>query len=115
MKIRLTQTGVRFRLTQSEVRTLGEHGSIQESVAFIPKNLRIELRTTGVDAPAASFDGTVLSAELPRNQVRTWAASDEVGLEGESNGVRILIEKDFKCLHPSDPADNQDTFPNPAL
>ena len=42
-----------------------------------------------------------------------WAGSNQVSIEGPPNsGVRILVEKDFQCLHK--PAERDpDAYPNP--
>jgi hypothetical protein len=56
---------------------------------------------------------------LPEDRIREWATGSEVGIEaeqpaGSTSTLRILIEKDFKCLHQDDANENNDTFPNPA-
>jgi hypothetical protein len=49
---------------------------------------------------------------LPEARVKSWAAGDEAGIEGQDGPIRILVEKDFQCLHRS--ADSEpDAFPNP--
>ncbi len=113
MKVRLTQNSVRIRLSQSEVRTLGENGTLSMAVGLVPQPLevRIDGAATG---PVATFQGSTLTVHLPASRVRAWADSEETGISDESNGVRVLVEKDFECLHPADPSENQDTFPNPA-
>ena len=114
MKVRLTHSSVRFRLTQSEVKLLGSEGVLEETIPFSPQTLRVVLRSTGTPMPMSTFNGTELVTELSEAEVRAWAQSEQVGLSGESAGIRILVEKDFKCLHPADPGENLDTFPNPA-
>jgi hypothetical protein len=38
--------------------------------------------------------------------------SDQSGTEASSGTLRLLIEKDFQCLH-REPAPGEDAFPNP--
>src|SRR4051794_8648871 len=103
MKVRLTQKSVRFRLTQSEVKALGETGLIQETVPLLPQALQIELRAA--DRSGATFSGNVLLVGMPAAEVSRWAGSDEVGLRADIDGIQVVVEKDFQCLHPADPAD----------
>lgn len=113
MKLRLTGNSVRLRLTQSEVKALSEKGLVEECVPLSPQSLRVELRSGQTQGPVATFSGGALRVQLPSKDVTDWVASDRVGMEGDCNGVRLLVEKDFQCLHPADPAENADTFPNP--
>jgi hypothetical protein len=60
-----------------------------------------------------------LDVVLPRAVGRDWAEADQVGIEVEviagSQGrpLRLLIEKDFKCLHGGSET-IPDAYPNPA-
>ena len=54
-----------------------------------------------------------VQVSVPRAQARSWADSDQVGLEAEHQGIAILVEKDFKCLTPRKNEDDGDAFPNP--
>jgi len=62
--------------------------------------------------PQAVYGGDAIRVSLPETRVRAWAASDEVGIEGQDGPIRILVEKDFQCLH-RDAAAEPDAFPNP--
>ena len=43
-----------------------------------------------------------------------WANSDRVSLVNKSeNGISVLIEKDFQCLHKRPDEDESQNFPNP--
>jgi hypothetical protein len=62
--------------------------------------------------------GSEVLVHVPEAVVQPWAASEQVGITGEQAAgegtpMRIVIEKDFACLSPTDPSDNVDTFPNP--
>ena len=53
---------------------------------------------------------------VPAETARDWVSHDEqIGIEAESDGLSILIEKDFACVTRKDDPDNLDAFPNPEL
>ena len=74
--------------------------------------------SAGVDQQSiAKFDGANLAVILPFAQVRRWATSDDVGIDetqsvGGGQFLRLLIEKDFECMH-SRAEQDTDAFPNP--
>ncbi len=115
MKIRVQRHAIRFRLSQSEVATLRTGATLEEAVPFAPAPLAFRLG--GSAATEASFSAGVVHVALPAAWIRTWADTDQVGMQETvspaGQPVTILVEKDFRCLHPGDPADNVDTFPNP--
>lgn len=114
MKLRIRGNTVRLRLTQGEVNALASDGKVEESVPFAGRALvyAIVADEKG-SALAASFDGARVQVSVPRAQARSWADSDQVGLEAEHQGIAILVEKDFKCLTPRKNEDDGDAFPNP--
>ena len=61
---------------------------------------------------SAALEGHRIRAKLPRAKVKPWAESDQTGIEGSLDGLRVLVEKDFACLHHGG-AENADAFPNP--
>src|SRR5260370_37563754 len=115
MKIRMQRNAIRFRLSQSEVVTLRTGATLEEAVPFAPAPL--VFRLGGSVATEASFLGGVVQVALPTAWIRTWADTDQVGMEETVSpagpAVTNLVEKDFRCLHSGDPADNVDTLPNP--
>jgi hypothetical protein len=67
---------------------------------------------------AAEHRNGNIEVSVPKAMVAAWADSSQVGMQmdqriGDGQSLRLLIEKDFKCLDPSDPEENADTFPNP--
>ena len=63
-------------------------------------------------AISVTYSADIVRVILPRAMAAAWADSDQVTLESSDAGVRILVEKDFQCLHkPGDP----EAFPNPLL
>ena len=114
MKLRLRHNSVRLRLTQGEVTQLRDYGSVEEHIEFGPGqrlSYRIVSSANESTLRAEYRDGEVVLS-TPAAMVADWADSSKVGMEA-TGPLRVLIEKDFECLAPSDPEDNRDTFPNP--
>jgi hypothetical protein len=71
--------------------------------------------SSSADAAEVSVDykGDSIGVVLPRAIETAWAESGQVTIEGSSNAaLRILVEKDFQCLHKSGQQD-ADAYPNP--
>lgn len=119
MKLRIQGNSVRIRLTQSEVARVGEGKAVEQSTAFasgavLVSQVRVSSRRERV---SAIFAEGRIAIVLPVEQARQWATSDEVGIEaiqnaGDGQALRILVEKDFECLHSAAEGDS-DAFPNP--
>jgi hypothetical protein len=113
MKLRFQGNTLRLRLSQPEVERLGESGLVEEKVMIAPGQiLSYSLQISPAGEVAASFVGGHLSIELPRALATTWIASGKTGIDASSGSLRMLIEKDFKCLHRDGPED-AGAFPNP--
>ena len=119
MKLRIYGNSIRLRLNQSEVRDLAAGQPVEERTELAPEPLvyRIESFDAG-DAIGASLARGELRVVVPRAQARRWADGDDVAMTAEvpstrgGERVRLLIEKDFRCLH--GPAQEQaDCYPNP--
>jgi hypothetical protein len=116
MKLRIRGNSIRLRLLKSEVAQLAETGSVSESVVFGPDNELTYSVHAGSDAVSATFENGVVGICIPETEVRRWAESEEeVGIEAESKGLHILVEKDFVCITRTDDPDNLDAYPNPEL
>jgi hypothetical protein len=121
MKLRVRGDSLRLRLTRSEVAALARDGLVEESIAFGPgRRLVYAIRSAPDGAPpvAATLDGTRIEVTLPAADVRRWAETDLVGIEGvqdagEQRTLRVVVEKDFACLKPRPHEDDADAFPNP--
>lgn len=121
MKIRIQANSIRLRLSQSEVQAFAETGRVEdriqfgtgpgESLAYIME------RAAGRQLSAAYAAGQIIIF-VPADAGSEWAATDQVAMEnemdlGEGNTLRILVEKDFKCLTERAGEDESDNFPNP--
>jgi hypothetical protein len=113
MKLRLHAGSLRLRLSQSEVARLGETGKVEDSVEFAPGSELLYAIETGVGpAVAATFDNRNIRVTVPMPIAKEWIESDQTGIEGSTATLRLLIEKDFQCLH-REPQPGEDSFPNP--
>src|SRR3569623_2117238 len=114
MKLRIQDDTLRLRLTRGEVDDLSRGLSVERTVHF-PGGRGLQYIVTGsaVSAsPQAAYSGDAIRISLPQARVKSWAAGDEVGIEGQDGPVRILVEKDFQCLHRGADAE-PDAFPHP--
>jgi hypothetical protein len=120
MKLRIYGNSVRLRLSRREVLDLREKGKVECGIRFSPsKQLTYSLEAF-VDEGATEGESTrVVYADdairvlLPRSLATAWTGSSQVSIEGgEQGGVKLLIEKDFQCLHGPEERD-PDAFPNP--
>lgn len=120
--MRLRENSIRFRLLQSEVKTLGETGFVAEAITFSDsQKLTYALRISETASViSASFENQVITVEIPARTARDWIETSLVGLEYEQNvdgetNLKILIEKDFVCSERPLDADNADAFPHPKM
>lgn len=114
MKIRIKDSFIRLRLTKTEVEQLVKQGSVA-ACAFFPigNELIYQLTTENNDDYEAVFRENKIKISVPQSLVKEWDINDVVGFDHEfENGLKILIEKDFKCLTPRD-EDESDHFENP--
>ncbi|WP_420583181.1 DUF7009 family protein [Reichenbachiella sp.] len=115
MKIRINGNFVRLRLSQSEVDQFASKGQIGDAIQFGTRSLTYQLVTSQQEEVSVDFDGTKISVQVPKNMSEQWTETDLVGFENaDQTHVRILVEKDFQCLHKRPGEDESDNFPHPA-
>lgn len=123
MKLRIKGNSIRLRLLQSEVKRLEASGTITEETRFgirTDQTLKYSIAVSdGVDVLSADFSDNQILILLPETAALEWCRGEEVsfGHEIEVDGetrLRVLIEKDFKCVSRPDDPDNLDAFPNPS-
>lgn len=113
MKLRFHSNTLRLRLNQSDVAQLSARGRVEETVAFAGSPLVYSIESAGsAESIAASFENGRILVTLPAAAARLWIDSDQTSLENPRSSPRILVEKDFQCVHR---ASDDDTggFPNP--
>jgi hypothetical protein len=113
VKLRIQDNSLRFRLTQTEVVQLRENGRVDAEVRFNPdRALRYSVCSSrAVESVGVEYSADCIRVMLPRALVCVWAGGDEVSIESDSS-VRVLVEKDFQCLHGPERWD-PDAWPNP--
>lgn len=113
MKLRFHGNSVRLRLSQSEVARLAETGKVEETITFpLDRKLSYSIECGIGGAVAATLDGSNIRVLLPADLSKAWIESDQTGIEGGTESLRVLVEKDFQCLHHGSKED-ADAFPNP--
>ena len=122
MKIRILGNSVRLRLSQTEVEQILATGRVTQTVKFGTKasqQLHYTFEKADVSAMQAIFDTNEICVKTPLLMANNWASSNQVSLEsympieGEEQ-LRILVEKDFKCIDARKGEDESDLFPNPS-
>lgn len=120
MKLRIKGDSLRLRLTQGEVAQLGETGAVEDRVRFgagAALIYRLKRDSAAADLRATFANGTV-EIRLPEKAALAWCESDEVTLSGEQPAasdaqLRIVVEKDWRCLTAREGEDESDHFENP--
>jgi len=114
MKLRIQEDSLRLRLTRKEVAGLRERGRVECAIRFSEDRVLRYSVSSSPDASAVSvlYEGDFIRVVLPRAVASAWADSDSVTIEGSESGVKILVEKDFQCLHNSAERDPE-AYPNP--
>jgi hypothetical protein len=102
------------------VTTLAQTGRIEEHTRFGTHTLVYAIVQT--DAPELSADliDHTITLHVPKAQLQSWAATDQVGLEHRmplesEDSLYLLLEKDFKCIDADVSEDQSDFFENPHL
>ncbi len=121
MKIRIQGNSIRLRLSQSEVKSFDEKGRVEDRIEFGPgptDTLVYVLEQGQIAQPTASFSNQQIKITIPAGLGLVWANSEKVGIEhetafGKGQLLRILVEKDFKCLTERSGENESDHFPNP--
>ncbi|MFN0033906.1 MAG: DUF7009 family protein [Saprospiraceae bacterium] len=121
MKIRIKGNSLRYRLTQTEVKTLGDTGYLSESTRFGPDEEQVFVYSLeakeGIAGLQATFNGTKINLFIPAESAKTWYAEARVGFENEQETapgilLHLLLEKDFACLDNTE-EDQSDNYANP--
>lgn len=120
MKIRIKGNSVRFRLTQTEVKTLCERNMVREKTQFNEAHFVYAVKVSDQhESIQASFFDQGILLFVPKGTLADWYTNDQVGFYHTQildNGqkLELTLEKDFVCL--DDRAeDESDNYPNPRL
>ena len=122
MKLRIKGNSLRLRLSQSEVKRVAEEGRVEETVEFgliAHQKMRYALQSDPLASDIyATFENGAITVCIPEHAAKSWATSNQVGLEREQNvgdgkTLKLLIEKDFQCLTARPDEDESDNYPHP--
>ncbi|MEP2240161.1 MAG: hypothetical protein ABJI22_17470 [Maribacter sp.] len=120
MKIRIKGDSIRFRLTQTEVKSLSDNGQIHDSTNFgtIKFNYGVVLKST-IEQLHIGFDNNSIILEMPEAIGKAWFSNDIITYDhtmktAAGNNLYLLLEKDFTCLD-NTIEDQSDNYPNPKL
>ncbi|MRI00172.1 hypothetical protein GH721_06435 [Kriegella sp. EG-1] len=120
MKIRIKGNSIRYRLTQSEVKTFCEIGYFEEQTQFLENTLVYSIKLSdSIQNIEAHFRSNKIELVISKSLIGEWATNEKVGFKYNynlANGkiLSILIEKDFTCLD-NTIEDQSDNYPNPKL
>lgn len=121
MKIRIKGNTLRLRLSQTEIRELDQKGLVSQTISFGPGQTlaySLERSSQSPQIQAVYSDNRILIT-LPEATVTAWAGDEkQVSITGKqdnatSEGLSLLIEKDFRCLTERPHEDEKDLFPHP--
>lgn len=104
MKLRLKGSTLRIRLDGEDLGRLTNDQPVVEQLEIGDGESSWSYGIAGSSEVAQltlRLNASGLAILLPRDVLRTWAASDEEGFYGDSDGVHVSIEKDRGCDHGS--------------
>lgn len=115
MKLRVQGNTIRVRVNQTELKMFEEKGLLETSTQFDSGSLIYALVLNKEATEVISkFDGKKVEVVVPEPIAKKWFEPTEVGFENNNQkAMKILVEKDFQCLHKRSGEDESDSFPNP--
>ncbi|MDP5060998.1 MAG: hypothetical protein NWP64_03690 [Maribacter sp.] len=120
MKIRIKGDSVRFRLTQTEVKSLSENGKIYDSTNFGGQVFSYGvILKSDANLLRINFENNRVILEMPETIGKVWFENNIITYDHtmkttSGNELYILLEKDFTCLD-NTVEDQSDNYPNPKL
>ena len=118
MKLRIRGNSLRLRLTRTEIAELSANGAIENRCQLGVHSehtlvYRLELSVAAIRTETV-FQNSQILIRLPVTEGIAWAQGKQVGIYAEESwGLKLAIEKDFKCLDPRLDEDESDAFENP--
>ena len=121
MKLRLLDDSIRLRLSRNEVVAADEQGIVEGQTRF-PDGSVFTFALEALEnssAASASYASDRLVVKLPAPEIAAWANDDAaVSLHGElelplGGHLKLLVEKDFRCVSPRDDEDQSNLFQYP--
>ena len=121
MKIRIQGNSIRYRLKEPEVVNFKRHGNVTEAFQLgneEAEQLRFVLQQSAGTEVTVQHKEKTTTILVPEQMAKQWTETDLVGFDaiieiGNGKALKILVEKDFKCLDGTE-EDNKGAYPNPA-
>jgi tryptophanyl-tRNA synthetase len=115
MKLRILSNSLRLRLSQTEIETLKSEHQVSGKTNFSNSEFIYSLIINDSEEDiSAEFENGHLKVKLSKTIAADWIESEQVDIKNTDNSfIKILIEKDFQCLHERTGEDESDSFPNP--
>lgn len=117
MKIRIRGNSLRYRLDKNDVELLKATNKVESSTHIGAGVLHFCIKKKEITDPVIKLESDGVHLLLPAEQIDNWLLPEQVGFEiiipnKDGTEVKILVEKDFKCLSERDEDDSQ-AFDNP--
>jgi hypothetical protein len=121
MKLRLLDDSIRLRLSRDEVTVADEQGIVEGQTRFPDGSVltfALEAQKNSANA-SASYTRDRLVVKLPAPRITAWAKDETaVSLRDElalplGGPLKLLVEKDFRCVSPRADEDQSNLFQNP--
>ena len=119
MKLRIKGSSIRLRLTKAEVAECQANQYLADSVD-LPGGKGFQYAIKGIDQPEIEVEWEHhLCIGVPRDILRAWSSTqDQIGIYrdlsiDETRTLRLVIERDFKCLDQRVGENEDDLFTNP--
>jgi hypothetical protein len=121
MKVRIKDSSIRFRLSNTDIKKLYKKGKVSSSCRFGTSTAfkySVESnKKANPDYLCIDLKKNHIKIELSSKDVKEWYKSDLEGFDAEmdngtKDGLYVLLEKDWQCLKPRD-EDESDLYPNP--
>lgn len=118
MKLRIKGDSLRVRLSRSEVDSLAQSGTLEDSTRFVSSTLKYTLTSKeGISDLEADFNLGEITLYVPSAIATAWPGNDVISYKAEmplpgGNKLALLLEKDFKCIDNTE-EDQSDNYENP--
>lgn len=120
MKVRIKGNSIRLRLSQTELGRLDNHEVIAEQIDFAPGVSLIYSLERSITAkqPIVHYGNNQIQLILPEEMASNWINTNQISIRAQQDNatadpLRILIEKDFRCLTERPNENEEDLFPHP--
>lgn len=115
MKLRILSNSLRLRLSQTEIKTLESEHQVSGKINFSNSEFIYSLIINDSEEDVSTeFENGHLKVKLSKTIATDWIESEQVDIRNaDESSIKILIEKDFQCLHKRPGEDESDSFPNP--